>query len=277
MPEKQIELNNLPAEIASLTKTLKQQAGAKNRACALVRFCLSDPNTLNAFIRKQGLKHWQTLSLTTGTYPDIAAWQEQIETLRYEKDHDPLTALPNRRYFETTLQKEIERCVRHKSSLVLCFLDVDDFKKINDTYGHPCGDLVLQHLANLLQQEIRGIDFPARIGGEEFAIVLPGTTLLQAQKTLGRLQKHIREASVSCPEQKNSLRFTCSFGLTCCKGTESENIEQLVQLADQAMYMAKKTGKDRIEIVLPKTGRPLKTTMVQHAEKQFLFAGIKEK
>ncbi len=276
MPEKP-DLNKLQTEVASLTDALKNQAASRHQSCALVRFCLCDQKTVDAVLHKLGLCLWQTFPLAPDKYPNVFAWQKQIETLKYEKDHDPLTLLPNRRYFEKTLQQEIERSVRHKSSLALCILDIDNFKTFNDTYGHLCGDLVLQSLAAVLKKEIRGIDLPARVGGEEFAIILPGTNLLQAQNTLIRIQKHIHETSVSCPEQQAGLHFTCSFGLTCFRGPEVTDMKQLVQFADQAMYAAKKAGKDRIEILLPKTSQPQKTSMVLHAEKQFLFAGTKEK
>lgn len=271
MPENEIEYAALQTEIAYLTKELKNQKASKQAACALVRFCRSSQESIDAFLHEQGLNLWHTLPLANSTYPNLLAWQKQLEKLSYEKNHDPLTALPNRRHFEKTLKQEIGRAVRHKSSLALCILDVDNFKIFNDTYGHHCGDMVLQALASVLKKEIRGIDLPARVGGEEFAIILPGTNILQAQSTLARIQKHIHDTAVFCPGRQTALHFTCSFGLTCFRGSESEDIEQLVQLADQAMYAAKKAGKNQIEILLPQTSRQERTTMVQHTEKQFLF------
>ncbi len=270
---KNCNLKNLQAEIITLTNELKSLTDEKN-TCALVRFCKLNQKTANKLLKQTGTHLWQIFPLTNDKYPNIAAWQKQLEQFRFEKNHDPLTGLANKGFFDKTLTYEIERSIRHKSSLVLCIFDIDDFKKINDTYGHLCGDTVLQKLAEILKTQVRGIDFPARIGGEKFALILPGTNLLQAQKALEKLQNKIQDTVIRLGQ--NEIRFTCSFGLTIFRAAETTNIRQLVKLADEAMYAAKKAGKNRIEILLPLIEMPISGMVLQN-EKQFLFTGLEEK
>lgn len=270
---KSLNPKNLQAEIITLTNELKSLADEKS-TCALVRFCSLNQKTADKLLQQTGTYLWQIFPLTKDRYPNIAAWQKQPEQLYFEKNHDPLTRLPNKQFFEKTLAYEIERNIKHRSSLVLCILDIDNFKKINDTYGKPCGDTVLQKLAEILKTQIQDIDFSARIDGDEFALILPATNLLQAQKILEKLQNTIQN-TVICSGQ-NQIHFSCSFGLTIFRSTETTNIRQLIKLADKAMYAAKKAGKNKIEILLPQVELQL-SGMVLQSEKQFLFTGLQEK
>jgi diguanylate cyclase (GGDEF)-like protein len=199
--------------------------------------------------------------------------QEQLDRLAFQKNHDPLTELPNRHVFDITLQRELERAFRFKQAISLCVIDLDDFKRINDTYGHPCGDQVLKEVAGILTHIIRQTDIPARIGGEEFAIVLPGTGLVRSQRLLHRLQSGIRALRILCPGHETPIRITCSMGLATCRGKHRLLPGKMYSAADQALYKAKKKGKDTFETAPLMDLTPIRQdTLVLQEEKYFLFA-----
>jgi diguanylate cyclase (GGDEF)-like protein len=199
--------------------------------------------------------------------------QEQLDRLAFQKNHDPLTKLPNRHVFEVTLQRELERAYRFKHPVSLCIIDLDDFKAINDTYGHPCGDQVLRDVADLLTHVLRQTDIPCRIGGEEFAIILPGTGLVRSQRLLSRLQAGIRDLHIACPPHELPVRITCSMGLATSRGRERMMPSTLYAAADQALYKAKHQGKDTIETAPLMDLAPVRQdTLVLQEEKHFLFA-----
>lgn len=151
---------------------------------------------------------------------------------------DPLTGLYNRRFFLETLEKEVQRASRYGSEASIVLFDVDDFKQINDTYGHPTGDDVLRRIATIATEQIRPVDSFARIGGEEFALLMPETPQMEALLVAERLRTTIaREAILE------GRRVTVSGGLASCPA-DSTNSSELQQLADAALYWAKRNGKD---------------------------------
>ncbi|WP_176724232.1 GGDEF domain-containing protein [Desulfoplanes formicivorans] len=199
--------------------------------------------------------------------------QDQLDRLAFQKNHDPLTQLPNRHVFDVTLQRELERAYRFKHPVSLCIIDLDDFKKINDTYGHPCGDHVLRKVADILTRVLRQTDIPSRIGGEEFAIILPGTGLVRSQRLLSRLQVDFRALRIPCSDDEAPVRITCSMGLATSRGRERILPDKLYAAADQALYKAKKQGKDTIETAPLMDLAPVRQdTLVLQEEKHFLFA-----
>ena len=167
---------------------------------------------------------------------------EQLEML---STTDQLTGLKNRRYMDETLAQEYERCVRYQHSLSLLLLDIDFFKKINDNYGHSCGDRCLQKVGAILKQNIRaGADFAARYGGEEFCIVLPETDHQRALATADRIRREVEKVTVQ--EQDKVVTFTISIGLFTLLPGETDNIPTIIKKADAALYRAKETGRNRV-------------------------------
>jgi len=154
---------------------------------------------------------------------------------------DQLTCLPNRRQVIKTLQSEVIRAERYMVPLSISMLDIDHFKKINDSYGHTVGDQVLFQLANILQENIRHPDTVGRYGGEEFLVVLPNTRLKQAAEQAARLSMRIREAEINVGEM---LRLTVSIGVAEYRHGQ-ENWQKLLSRADMALYDAKNAGRDR--------------------------------
>jgi diguanylate cyclase (GGDEF)-like protein len=152
---------------------------------------------------------------------------------------DPLTGIYNRRYFDLFLRNEITRSIRLCTGLAVILLDIDHFKRYNDTYGHQAGDKVIQNVARCMQEERRGTDVAARIGGEEFALILPETEMEGAQIVAEKIQNVIRMSTVF------EYPITVSIGISASSSIDI-NAELLVRQADLALYEAKQKGRNRI-------------------------------
>ncbi len=232
------------------------------------------PEEWDSLATKYNLTGWLTLPVDGNAFPHVKHLQKTLERLTYQTDHDTLTGLANRRAFDRTLDIEIERSKRINIPLSLAIFDLDDFKSVNDTYGHPKGDEVLATFAKLLKETTRRYDLAVRYGGEEFALLMAGSSLQRAQRLLNRLLKDFRKIKFTSPDDKTHFNVTCSAGLTYYKGTEDIDSEALIKLADDALYEAKALGKNRIKVSpLPFVDNIPNETLVQAHEKQFLFGG----
>ncbi|MGC8588391.1 MAG: GGDEF domain-containing protein, partial [Hydrogenobaculum sp.] len=129
----------------------------------------------------------------------------------------------------------------------LCLFDIDDFKKINDTYGHSVGDKAIKELGEVVLKNIRRADVAFRWGGEEFLILFTHTHVNEAKRACEKLLNKIREAEIK--EGENTIKFTVSMGITELKD-EDDSIEKAIDRADKALYNAKRNGKNRIEILI---------------------------
>lgn len=158
---------------------------------------------------------------------------------------DPLTGVFNREYFFARLQEELERMRRFKRPLSVAVFDIDDFKVVNDTYGHPVGDRVLKQFCELLRRHLRSTDVFARIGGEEFGLIFPETDIRGAQRVCEKLRSVIEGTEFEVND--HSVRITASFGVTQAK--ETDTVESLYERADRALYLAKKSGKNRVAVL----------------------------
>jgi diguanylate cyclase (GGDEF)-like protein len=157
---------------------------------------------------------------------------------------DGLTGLANRRTFQMRIEEEVDRSERYQHSFTLMILDIDHFKKVNDTYGHPAGDVVLRHLARLLKAAVRNVDFVARYGGEEFVILLPETGGTHAKDIAERIRTKTAKTPAVLPDGKE-ISFAISLGVACYP-TCGRKAAELVERADQALYIAKQSGRDRV-------------------------------
>jgi diguanylate cyclase (GGDEF)-like protein len=182
------------------------------------------------------LAHW------LGSQASVALENARLHRLvERQANTDGLTELPNRRHFEEALEGEISRAERFGGSLALILADLDDFKQVNDRYGHQAGDDVLQTFADILRATVREIDLPARYGGEEFAVLLPQTDLEGAQRLAERLCKAL--AARPMPTHPGSLvAVTASFGVAAFP--DSPTPAALFAAADEALYRAKRAGKN---------------------------------
>jgi diguanylate cyclase (GGDEF)-like protein len=166
------------------------------------------------------------------------------ETVERQAVTDELTGLFNRRRFQEAMATEVERSKRFGQPVGLVLLDLDDFKAVNDTYGHQQGDLVLREVARVLRETSREIDEPARYGGEELAVVLPGTDLEGAYNLAERVRAGIEELALPLLDGDGTLRVTASFGVATLPGS-ADDMRELVAAADEALYRAKRAGKNR--------------------------------
>ena len=155
---------------------------------------------------------------------------------------DALTNLNNRRQFETRLKQEIAITKRQNNPLCAMMIDIDFFKKVNDTYGHASGDEVLRTVASVIKAQLRESDIPARYGGEEFAVLLPYTHIEEAKIVSERLRKAVEETTVQLDDL--TINVTISMGLA--EFTQDETGEELFERADKALYEAKESGRNRV-------------------------------
>jgi two-component system cell cycle response regulator len=165
------------------------------------------------------------------------------EALREQATHDALTRLWNRHAIFDMLHKELARGTREHSPVGVLLLDLDHFKNINDTYGHVAGDAVLRETARRMMASVRPYDGIGRYGGEEFLIILPGCDEAMTQKQAERIRNAIGKEPMNLAE--SSARVTASFGATTALPGNKCDVEQLIHVADEALYRAKALGRDR--------------------------------
>lgn len=174
---------------------------------------------------------------------------------------DGLTGLFVRRYFDARLDEEIERARRYRTPFAVAMLDLDDFKQLNDAHGHLAGDRVLREIAAVVRTQIRGVDTAARYGGEEVALILPGTELVAALVHAERVRHAIGERRVPAGDGGPVLSITASIGIAAYPESGGASAEELLQRADRALYRAKRAGKNRVELSWPEQApRPLAAT-----------------
>ena len=157
---------------------------------------------------------------------------------------DSLTKLKNRRLFYTQAEQNLTACRRFGKDMSLLLLDIDLFKKVNDTFGHHAGDEVLVRVANLLSHMVRAVDTVARFGGEEFAVLMPETNRLGAAVLGERIRAAIEREQINVDGQH--IPVTVSIGITTLAAEHVESIDQLLNIADQRLYLAKNSGRNRI-------------------------------
>lgn len=162
---------------------------------------------------------------------------------------DPLTELYNRRHMMATLEAELDRSNRISSPFAMLMIDLDHFKNVNDTYGHQQGDVVLKLISGEIKAHLRQYDSAARFGGEEFALLLPETTLDEAVKVAERLRQGISDILFSGPI--SDLKIYASVGVAAIPHKRIKSTEDLIRLADDALYSAKSNGRNRVECTPP--------------------------
>lgn len=160
---------------------------------------------------------------------------------------DGITDLYNHRYFQQRLDEEVKRSRRYRSPLALVMFDIDYFKKYNDTYGHPQGDLVLEQMAHITKSTVRETDIVARYGGEEFIIILPATKKEQAIASAERLRQAVASYPFAGHADGSSVKLTISLGVSSFPG-DAKSTTGLISKADQALYVSKQKGRNRVSV-----------------------------
>src|SRR6266699_3690383 len=182
----------------------------------------------------------------------VEAAQRLLRELREQTIRDPLTSLYNRRFLQDYLERELIRAKRERAPLALIMLDLDRFKRINDTAGHQAGDQVLVQVGALLKRHVRGSDIACRYGGEEFAVVLPKTTLESTRRRSAEICSAIRR------EAELLHGVTASLGVALCPA-HATDAEALLHCADHALYEAKREGRNQVRIFVDASGNTGKT------------------
>jgi diguanylate cyclase (GGDEF)-like protein len=174
---------------------------------------------------------------------DTTDQRESFEQQRRSGARDELTGMCNRRSFFDAAELELARWRRAPRPLSLIMFDVDHFKAINDVHGHPAGDAVLRHLADLFTRTFRQIDVPARIGGEEFAVLLPSTDIHAAESVANRLRLAVMSERITV----DGVAIPCTVsGGVASMDAEVTSLADLIKRADRALYAAKAAGRNRI-------------------------------
>ncbi|MBF0176007.1 MAG: GGDEF domain-containing protein [Magnetococcales bacterium] len=274
---------NLVAEVAGYIHEIRGQTGGldKQLGGAIVR--LQEARSVTELFELRETLVREAESLKAHTHLVYRQLSESQRKLRETQDHltrvshelaqarvesltDRLTGIPNRRALDQHMEREVARSLRHDLPLAMLMFDLDHFKKINDTFGHPVGDKVLTAVAGQTRNLLRQSDYLARFGGEEFAVILPETDLDAAVSTANKIRHDV--ASLRFKIGRQHLQVTASFGVCTLAGclaepgqAESEKmlasgedvqrlVERLLQCADLGLYQAKEGGRNRVEVVM---------------------------
>lgn len=225
----------------------------------LDRFCQGEINRYDIekrYIRKDGSVAWVKLSVallkdTAGCPASLIVATQDItrlkglqQELELQAHIDYLTEIPNRRYFMELAEHELARAQRYSTDVAILMLDIDYFKQVNDQYGHKAGDKVLHKIANLMQGMLREVDILGRLGGEEFAIVLPQTNRPMALEVAERLRRHVADTVLTLDEGI-SLSVTLSIGVVMMT-PQYGDLDSLIGQADKGLYQAKAGGRNQV-------------------------------
>lgn len=192
---------------------------------------------------------WMVARLSLQTAIDL----RRVALLERENITDSLTGVYNRRYMDRRLEEEVARARRYAHPLSVLLLDIDYFKRINDTEGHQAGDEVLKHLGELIMNAVREVDVVTRYGGEELLIIAPDASLDTAVSLAERLRLHAESHELVLTSEsagKRVIRFTVSIGVASF-GPEADDAKELVRNADEALYQAKGGGRNRVMAYRP--------------------------
>ena len=176
---------------------------------------------------------------------ELLSLRNEVDELRHQVQTDALTGLYNFRFFSNILPLEMERSRRSSVPLSLIILDIDHFKQFNDTWGHELGNQALQHVSQLIKVAIRKLDFACRFGGEEFAVILPGTEIHQALNVAERLRFLIANSELKI--NRKNVQMTASLGVDEFKSTDNYTFQEFIERVDSRLYQAKAAGRNLVK------------------------------
>ena len=266
----------LVADLEKVTKLVRNELNASpncGEAVALVRVVNgASAEDWQRFASTHGLENWLCIPL----HCDLGESVEQLlsvqETLAFQRDHDALTGIGNRGYFNRRFESEVERALRSHTEISIIYIDLDNFKNINDSYGHSCGDTVLKRLGEILQSSVRHYDIVARLGGEEFAVILPATSCWSGVMLGNRILEAFSKEVFACGDSTFSMTFSGGVSSLTLLDDDKKTGEELLKSADTALYQAKHKGKNNITLAESSRMVRDRDSLVQAQEKQFLFS-----
>lgn len=236
-------LEALPDAVVTLSALFERDLGPQLTVEALQQ-------QANAQLLDLNEQYAETIGMLQRALDEKEALAQQLKALNKQLEHqattDALTGLPNRRLMEMSLQRDLAKCAREGEPFALVMLDVDHFKRFNDTYGHELGDRVLRRVGDALNGAARRSDLAARFGGEEFCVLLPNTDVPGAELVAERLRTAIERTFLV--HEGERLQVTASFGIAVRAGTAQEGASALIQRADAALYAAKRGGRNRVAL-----------------------------
>jgi diguanylate cyclase (GGDEF)-like protein len=197
--------------------------------------------TLSGLLKSHFIASNQRLALTVAEHISLALSNLKLhETLKNQAVRDPLTGLFNRRYLEETLEREIHKVARTGTSVGIIMIDIDHFKRFNDTYGHDAGDTVLRELGSLLKEKVRAEDIACRYGGEGFTLILPDATEEVTKERAEELRNAFKQLTTV---RRNNISLSCGVALFPKHGITGDTI---LKAADEALYRAKAAGRNQV-------------------------------
>lgn len=236
------EMGNLSKEVKDAKDLQKLQQVVTHRLENMIAN-LDEYKTSHDHFIKSNLDKMKLLNKQLNhSRSDINQLTSQLEKQQHIAETDNLTSLPNRYAFQRKIHEESIRWRRYRNPLSLAMVDVDHFKKVNDTFGHSSGDSLLEQLASILRTESRRTDFVARYGGEEFIIILPETHINQATKAINIIRQKI--AATQFKLDQEDRKITVSIGVA--EFEDDDEIEQVINRADTALYRAKEKGRNQV-------------------------------
>ncbi len=251
------ELRRLLMEMPKYIDTVQDDVERVNSALESYNVRLGSESEIDAIrgIVDSIVKEAKTLvSSSVGLRERLASTREEIEYLRSELKEikgqattDALTGLPNRMAFDVAISREINMARSSSKELVLIFADIDHFKRINDSFGHLVGDMMLKMTAETIKLFIKGKDFASRYGGEEFVVILPDTPLSGAAVLAEKIRAHFEKKKWTRKDTGEPVgAITLSFGIARYRNPEPEN--EFIQRADKALYASKEAGRNRVTV-----------------------------
>lgn len=243
----ELEVNLVGQEVSDVVSRLDEQVFNTNRKAAAEESFMSADGQMHHFWSvKMPIDYLDGEPVLIGFSTDITELHHLREKLEHQANTDELTNLANRRCFNRLAEREFAYSLRHHTPLSVIAFDIDWFKRINDLYGHPIGDQVLQAIAQSCTSALRTENVLARVGGEEFAVLLAQTSIEHAEDVAKRLAQEISLIQLeSIPEEH---KITASFGVTSLQ-KDDIRFDQLFVRADQALYLAKQNGRNRVWVL----------------------------
>ena len=241
---------SVQAELSELGGSLQNSSDLAQLRTSVSHHIERIAGTVEAFRRQEDQREQQLTGQMEAMREKLVAVETHSEQIRKQLEQeraraltDILTHLPNREAWDERLRFEHDRWQRYGRPVALVVIDIDHFKRVNDSFGHKAGDRVIQLVAKALQERLRATDFVARYGGEEFVALLPETTLDQAVGVVDELRRHV--ADMPFHFQGQPVRVSISLGLSCFR--EGIAPDAVFDEADKALYNAKNNGRDRVE------------------------------